>query len=236
MTRKQESTGRRSLRHIEVFANLDPETLASVEMRCAWRSYEPGEIVIDYLDKSGDVFFVVSGHARASLYSPQGKVVTYSDMGPGEMFGEYGAIDGAPRSANIEARTSCLVASMPDGAFRALLLSAPVVAMNLIGHIVARVRTLTNRIFEFSALAVNNRIQAEVLRLSRQASKLGETVVIDPAPVHADIASCTSTHREAVTRELNRLARLGILKRRGKALVVVDLARLTAMVHEAAGE
>ncbi len=236
MMQRQTSSNSRSLGRIEIFANLAPDVLASIEKRCAWRSYDSGEIIIDYLDKSNDVFFIISGKARASLYSAKGKVVTFSDMGPSEMFGEYGAIDGAPRSASIEARTRCLIASMPGSAFRGLLQSQPTVAFNLIGQIVTRVRTLTTRIYEFSALAVNNRIQAEVLRLARLAPQTGGTISVDPAPIHADIATRTSTHREAVTRELNRLAKLGILERRGKVLIIKDVARLASMVHKATGE
>jgi hypothetical protein len=50
------------------------------------------------------------------------------------------------------------------------------------------------------------------------------------------MASRISTHREAVTRELNRLSRIGIIERRGTNLVIKDIDRLIAMVHEATGE
>ena len=49
-------------------------------------------------------------------------------------------------------------------------------------------------------------------------------------------ASRVSTHREAVTRELNRLSRIGIAERQDSALLVKDLERLADMVHEARGE
>ena len=51
-----------------------------------------------------------------------------------------------------------------------------------------------------------------------------------------DIASRVSTHREAVTRELNRLSRIGIIERQRGALVVKDVNRLAQMVHNATGE
>ena len=58
------------------------------------------------------MFFLVSGEARVIVYSMAGKVVSFNDLGPGDMFGELPAIDGRPRSASVEPRTSCLVASM----------------------------------------------------------------------------------------------------------------------------
>jgi hypothetical protein len=45
-----------------------------------------------------------------------------------------------------------------------------------------------------------------------------------------------STHREAVTRELSRLSRIGIIERKGAALIVKDIERLSEMVYDATGE
>ena len=67
----------------------------------------------------------------------------------------------------------------------------------------------------FSTLAVSNRIQAELLRLASLAPRAGKSARIAPAPTHTDIASRVSTHREAVTRELNRLSRAGLIERAG---------------------
>ena len=53
---------------------------------------------------------------------------------------------------------------------------------------------------------------------------------------HVEIANRISTHREAVTRELNRLARIGIIERRSGTLLVRDVDRLATMVQEATGE
>ena len=224
------------LEGVAIFADLPAETLARIQKRCSFRRYQPGEPIIDHLDSSDDVFFIAAGETRVSIYSMAGKVVSFCDLGPGDMFGEYAAIDRAPRSASIEARTSCQIASMPGSAFRELLQSEPKIAMALLKQAVLKVRALTTRVYEFSALAVANRIQAELLRLAKSARQDGRTARISPVPTHADIASRISTHREAVTRELNQLARAGILERSANALVVKDVERLEAMVQEITGE
>ncbi len=236
MTSTRETQDSPSLAKVAIFADLGPDALARIERRCSWRRYGPGEPIVDYLDASGEVFFVVAGEARASIYSLLGKGVIFDDLGPGEIFGEYAALDGAPRSTSVEARTECLVASMSAVAFRAILQSEPAATLALARHLVVKVRELTTRIYEFSALAVSNRIQAEVLRMANLAPREGKSACIWAAPTHAEIASRVSTHREAVTRELNRLSRIGVVGRRDGALVVKDVDRLAAMVHDATGE
>jgi len=219
-----------------IFAGLPQEALERIRRRCRWRRYEPGEPIVDYLDPSDDVFFVTAGEARVTIYSLAGKAVSFRDLGPGDVFGEYPAIDGGPRSASVEARTSCLVASMTATTFKELLQSEPAIALALLTQLVTTIRSLTTRVYEFSTLAVNNRIQAEVLRLAHLVPREGKSARIVPAPTHVEIANRISTHREAVTRELNRLSRVGIIERRGGELLVRDIDLLATMVHEATGE
>ena len=224
------------LRNITLFVDLPDEEVARIQQGCAWRRYEPGQAIVDYLDPSDDVFFVASGEVRVTMYSLAGKEVSFRDLGPGEVFGEYPAIDRGARSASVEAHTECLLASMPAAAFRELLSAQPVVAQALLRKLVANIRTLTMRVYEFSTLAVNNRIQAELLRLATSARGQNNSALISPAPTHSEIASRVSTHREAVTRELNRLTRIGLIERSKNAIVVKDLDRLRETVENASGE
>jgi CRP/FNR family cyclic AMP-dependent transcriptional regulator len=236
MTRSKLKQPNYSLSRIAILATLSKESLEKLERRCAWRRFERGEAIVDYLDASDDVFFIASGEVKVTIYARTGKAVSFSIMGPGEVFGEYAAIDHGPRSASVEARTSCLVASLPAAAFGELLQTEPGVAQALLPQLVKKIRTLTTRVYEFSTLAVKNRIQAEVLRLARLAPREGKRARIAPAPTHSEIASRVATHREAVTRELNRLARMGLIERANGALVVKDVEGLAELVQTATGE
>lgn len=236
MTRSQRTQPGGSLRNITLFVDLTDEEVTRIQQCCFWRRYEPGQAIVDYLDPSDDVFFIASGEVRVTMYSLAGKEVSFRDLGPGEVFGEYPAIDCGVRSASVEAHAECLVASMPAAAFRELLSTQPAVAQALLRKLVANIRTLTMRVYEFSTLAVNNRIQAELLRLAKSTCGKNNSAVISPAPTHSEIASRVSTHREAVTRELNRLARIGLIERSKNAIIVKDLDRLRETVQNASGE
>lgn len=225
-----------SLESVSIFRGLSSSSMERIKRRCSCRRYEPRESIVGHLDTSDEVFFLLTGSARVTVRAADGKAVNFRELSPGGMFGEYAAIDGRPRSANVEARTSCLVVSMPADAFRELLEAEPKIAKILLEHFVREIRELTTRVFEFSTLAVRYRIQAEVLRLTQLSACKGAAARIVPAPTHAEIASRTSTHREAVTRELNRLAKIGILEQRNRELWITDVDRLAALVHDAAGD
>ncbi|MGI9523968.1 MAG: Crp/Fnr family transcriptional regulator [Hyphomicrobiaceae bacterium] len=232
--------GHSSLGRIPLFQGVEPAEIEILEQRCVLRHYDAGEEILGYLDGGDDVYFIVSGKAKVIIYSSLGKVVGFRDLVPGDMFGEYAAIDGGTRSASIEAEADSLVAVVPSGEFRGIVAREPSVAMALLQHLTKQLRALTKRVFEFSTLAVNNRIQAELLRLAKEvvpASDVGSNSArISPSPTHVEIAARISTHREAVTRQFSQLSKDGIIAREGRELIVLDVARLEKMVGDASGE
>jgi CRP/FNR family transcriptional regulator, cyclic AMP receptor protein len=225
-----------ALRRATILAGLSDTALAKAARQCTWRDFDTGQPILEYQATSTDVSFLVSGKARAIVYSSEGKAVIFIDLHPGAMFGEIAAIDRGPRSANIEVLESCSIASLSADQFEALMLEEPSVAVATLRHLAAEVRRLSDRVFEFSTMVVRNRIHAELLRLAGGSNIQGSEATLAPAPSLSDIADRISTHREAVSRELARLVDIGLVCREGKALRIANVAKLRELVNEAKGE
>ena len=225
-----------SLVGVEVFRRLDAAERGRLAGLCSGRRYEAQQWILSHKDETRDVYFIVSGKVRVTIYSLGGKEITFRDQAAGEMFGELGAIDGEPRSAHVMALEDSLLASMSRETFWEVLGSYPEVAAFTLKRLASLVRLLSERVFEFSTLAVRNRIHAELLRLARENPFEANTAVISPSPTHADIASRISTHREAVTREYHDLAEAGVIEQRRGELAINDVAKLESMVREVTGK
>ena len=200
-----------------------------------WRNYEAGRRIISRNAADRDVYLLVSGRVRITTYSQGGRQVTFRDIAAGDVFGEVAALDERPRSADVIALDTTLLASMAPRVFRKLLAGEPVLGERVMKRLAGLVRSLSERVVDLSTLGVQNRIHAEILRLARQAGVERNRARLEPGPKHADIASQVSTYREQVTRELSALARAGILEKDGAALVVRDVARLEKMVEDVRG-
>jgi CRP-like cAMP-binding protein len=220
------------LRGIALLEGLSTERLEAIARECAWRNFEPGQRIISRDAPDRDLYLIVSGRVRVTTYSAAGRQVTFRDFGAGQHLGEVAAIDGLPRSADVVALESALLASMPAAAFRRLLREEPAIAERLLRDFAGLVRRLSERVIDLSTLGVHQRLHAELLRLAREAGVRGNRARIDPAPKHADLASQVSTYREQVTRELSALTRSGVLGKDGRALLVLDVSRLEKMVEE----
>ncbi len=225
-----------TLSGIDVFRSLSTDDREALAGRCESRRYAANQQIVSYTDSSTDVYFIVSGQVRATIYSSLGKEVAFRDIEAGEMFGDLSAIDGEPRSANVVALTDSLIVSMSTQVFWDSLQRYPEVCAVVLKELTKMVRGLCERVVEFSTLGVKNRIHAELLRLANKHMQDENNAVTSPAPTHADIASRVSTHREAVTREMSHLGQIGVIERRSGTLVVCDTAKLTQMVEEVRGQ
>jgi CRP/FNR family transcriptional regulator, cyclic AMP receptor protein len=221
-----------TLRPFALFEGLSTAELRALEQRCRFRRYERDAAIVDYQENKTDVFFIIQGQVRVTIFSKAGREVVFRDLETGELFGELSAIDGKPRAANVIALTECVLASMPERALWDALHQHQSVADAMLRRLVSNVRALTERVFEFSTLAVRNRIHAELLRLARQSDKGTRPLTIAPMLTHAELASRLSTHREAVTREFAELARLGLIERNGNDLIIPDVEALARLVAD----
>lgn len=225
-----------SLRGINLFQKLADHVIEGLNKRCTWRRYRINEQIIDRQDNSRDVYFVSRGTVRIVNYSLSGREVTFDDVQEGEVFGELAALDGAPRSANVVALSEVVVGMMSPEVFQRTLIEHPDIALLLMTRLAHVIRASTGRIMDLSTLGANNRVYAELLRLAKPNAKNDNTAVIDPIPIHGDIASRVSTTRETVARVISDLSRKSIVLRQDNSLRIPDVARLANMVEQFRGE
>jgi CRP/FNR family transcriptional regulator, cyclic AMP receptor protein len=214
------------LRVIALFEDLSAAEMARVEETCSTRSFQKNAQILGDQDPTDDVFFILEGTVRANSVSPGGREVIYSELSGGDIFGEFSAIDRKPRSTAVFAVTDCVVARMSSERFFELLRGNGAVATRLVELLVTKIRRMTERVFEVSALSVRERVRRELLRLAEHGERQGRSVVIRPAPTHYEIAARIGSHREAVTREFNRLESERLLEVGRRQITIVDLERL----------
>ena len=222
-----------TLARITLFRSLDSAKIELLDTQCTWHRAARNQWIIDYQDTSNDVFFVVSGTLRVKIQSVSGREVLLREINAGEFFGEIAAIDNQPRSSGILAITDVTFARMPASVFRTTVHEHSDVCDQLLEQLAGYVRTISNRVTEYTTLDARHRIYAELLRLSRPESAMPKRAVVSPPPVHADLAARVSIRRESVTRELKALERAGLIEKRRGALVLTDTEQLRKMIAEA---
>ena len=231
------STARSSLalRQVSLLQGLPDTRLDLLAQQCRWHSVDARQPLLLRSGEGAEVFFIISGRVRIAIYSAGGRQVTFRDHGAGELFGDLSAIDEGPRSADVSTLEPTVLASLAGGAFMALVREEPLVAERMLRRLASLVRQLSERVIDLSTLPVSDRLQAELLRLAREAGVADNRACLQPAPRHAELAGHISTTREQVSRELAELTRSGLLQKDEGALWVTDVERLARQVAGARG-
>lgn len=207
-----------SLRQIPFFAGVPDEVLASLAPRSRWQVCAPGEVLVDSGDPTDEVFFVVEGAVRVVVRTALGYEAILNDLGAGSFFGELAAIDGVPRSANVTALQRTRFCAVPGPAFMDAVLASPAAGLRLLRLLASRLRAKDERLLEFMALPVRQRLMAELLRLSRDRG--GGERALSPPPQQHVLAARIGTRRETVSREMAEMARSGLLTVGRRAIVL----------------
>ncbi len=215
-----------------VLQALSASELKEVLSFCIRRTFVKDEQIVRQMDMDNSIYFVETGELGVAQFSDSGREVGYIELKAGENFGEVSVIDGGPRSASVTALCESVVTVMPFGTFQKLMQTNTAVNILIMKQLTAIIRRLSERVYEFSTLSVNNRIHAELLRRARKYIDLDGVARIPSPPTHAQMASRLSCNREAVSRELKKLENQGIMEKQGGRWIIPDCQLLQKMVDE----
>src|ERR1700744_1848350 len=87
-----------SLSGWRLFAGVAPVQGGVLERQCRFRRVARNVRILNQTDETTDVYIVIHGRVRVTMYSKTGREVIFRDFAAGEYFGELAAIDGLARS------------------------------------------------------------------------------------------------------------------------------------------
>lgn len=223
-------------RNNRLFRYMAADEVEGLAPRLEQLRYDKGQMIVQRRDQDQGVYLLLEGVLLANQYARSGREVGYRRLNPGAYFGEISAIDGLPRSVNIVALEDARIARLPQRLIHELIDSSPRFMRALLEDMAALTRSLTDRLFELTAISVASRVDIELLRMASAASGDGKSAIINPCPTHAELAVLLGSQREPVTRELNRLANLDIVRQTGRSLHILDMEALAREVERIVGE
>jgi CRP-like cAMP-binding protein len=143
MTNMTDDQGRRlleTLRSVELFSELDDDTLRLLVDKAELVEYQPG----DYLcteGELGDRMFVIDlGEVSVLKRGHDGKPAQIAVLRPGEIAGELSLFGQSTRNATLQARRQATVLELGHADFQQLLDQHPEIARALLMPIVQQLR------------------------------------------------------------------------------------------------
>lgn len=211
---------------------LDDGDRAALEARAGRRRFKPGATLTNEGGPGAEVLVLVSGRAKVSIDTAEGREVVLTFCGPGYLIGEFAVIDSEARSGTTEALEpiEALALSAPD--FLGLLSERPGIAMALLRNLTRRFRDADRIRIEFASAQTLGRVASRLCELAERHGEPDAAGVAITLPIsQEELASWAGASREATAKALQQLRELDLIRTERRRIVVLDdqgLRRLAA--------
>ncbi len=207
-----------------LFRDLPERDLRKISLNFEIVDLPMGEVLFYEKEESGDMYIVLEGKVRASLFDEQGNELVLAELGPGEFIGEMSMIDELPRSATITAQENTRLAKLRRDVFFRIVRENPDIAVNVIKALVARLRRTDDMVEALAFRSVESRIVKFLLDTAREKGVSQGGYYRVRKMTHRDLASRIGASREAVTKALKALSFKGIVRDAGNFWLVSTTA------------
>ena len=175
--------------------------------------------------------------ARVTRQHADGRTITLTNLGPGEIFGELAMFGGEVRSATVEALDDVQAVAILADDLKRLLAEHPEIAVKLLGALGEKLREANARIARQSFQKVSSRVAGVLAglvgdRIAPAGAGRARPGARSWSSTQADLAQLAGTSREAASRFLATLQRAGVVTSRRGASSCTTPPRCTGISTE----
>jgi CRP-like cAMP-binding protein len=171
---------------------------------------------------SGDAMYVVmSGRAKVSLVSEEGKEIILSFIEPGQIFGEMSLLDGLPRSANVSTMDESRLLVLWRKDLVPYLESHPAVTLKLLAALSQKLRKTNGLIEDLNFLNLPARLARLLLNLADQYGKpvpQGREISIKLS--QEELGNLVGASRESINKQFRLWVETGLMEYQHGILVM----------------
>lgn len=139
------------LSEVEMFKTIPAAGLAELEQRGQIRTFGARRALMRQEDPGRCMYVVIKGRVRIERGHPQLKEpIVLAELGPGEVVGEAGLLDDAPRSATVTAVDETEALELDATALAQLVIQFPDVSTSLLRSLSRRLRSADELVEQMS--------------------------------------------------------------------------------------
>ena len=204
-----------------IFGPLTQADRLAVAAQMLKTEYRPSQTVFARGDAGRNVYLVVSGCVRLSVFSVEGRLLSFKHANAGDIFGEIAALDGQPRTADAVALTRVVAMTLAKEPFDKLLESNPRVARAAIAWLCQRLRDTSAQAEAIALHPVEVRLARYLLSRLMPASAAdtaGGKATVELGISQGELAPLIGASRQKVNAALGLLEDAGAVRRMGRRI------------------
>ena len=222
------STDQDAVRQAPLFTALDDDAAASLRASMDSVKIAKGSVLFAEGDEGDHLYVIVEGKLKLGTSSGDGRENLLSILGPGEMFGELSLFDPGPRTSTATAVTDAKLLSLGQEKLIPWLATNPNVSLHLLARLAQRLRRTNEAVGDLVFSDGPGRVAKALIDLGERFGKQSdEGLFVHHDLTQEELAQLVGASRETVNKALADFAGRGWLKLDGRAVLIIDLERLT---------
>ncbi len=176
-------------------------------------------------DESDCLYIIRQGEVEVSVSSSDGKIIVLGTLSKGDVFGEVGLLDRAPRTANVSAKTDVSFYRLDSKDFDKVTSNfGSNEWMALTSYICFLFRNVVNNLEETVFLDASIRVARKIRGLyEKDGDKRSNSFSVSIS--QENLGRMAGLSREATNKALSKLEDVGLIEREYKTIIVPDIAR-----------
>ena len=160
----------------------NPDLVDEMTEAVDWITLEAGEVLFNQGDEADAAYILVGGQMRV-VSTHDGEITLDTRIGRGDLIGEMGVIEQAPRMASARAIRDCTLARIPKTTFENLTAAHPALMLPLVRKVIARVSDRSRRKAHAGNIAIvvtSDRAGDDLVDLiATEVARFGPTLHLD---------------------------------------------------------
>lgn len=200
----------------DLFRSLSEADRGAVAAQMHEATYEAGQLIFGRGDPDADMHLVVEGRVRLSVLSVEGRLLSFSHAGRGDIFGEIAALDGHARTADATALTRATTMMLARTSLKRLMDARPQLAHAAIAFVCRRLRATSDQV---EAIALHStqvrlaRFLLAAMALKGQGEAGVQPVTLDLGMSQTELGLLLGASRSKVNEALAALEKQGAVRR-----------------------
>jgi CRP/FNR family transcriptional regulator, cyclic AMP receptor protein len=202
------------LSRTSLFGGLEASDLKSLADAFDEKQFAKGDTLFERGDPPTHLFLVETGRVRLAISTSTDRKLSVRHATAGDLFGEIGVLDGAPRSADATAMTDVKIHCLERSAFRDLWVTRSGIATRVVEFLCRRLRDTTTQLESIGLASLEVRLAGFLLTaLGDRRALVGKRVALELGFSQGELSHLLGASRPKVNEAMGVLEKAGALRR-----------------------
>lgn len=215
------------LENLNLLEGLSKDEMMSLANMTQMKMLSKEQVIFFPDEPSSSFYFLKAGHVKLSRISEEGREITLTVLGPGEIFGEFALSESSMRDDIATAVDDVVICAVNSNQIEKLLSINPKLNFRIIKLIGLRLQKIERKLESLVFKDSYHRITDFLIDYAEDyGKKIGHEIFIKTNITHQEIGNLTATSRQTATSVFNDLKKQSIIDFSRRQIIIRNIAKL----------